>query len=106
MNKDFINISDGNFNKISTLKEFSNMLLKLCGKIDESMMIDNVEWILYKIFTIIEDHISSSNVDKKNEKEYPMLKQIYEDLTQLNIKNNSFMLSNLFDIVLKKIADM
>lgn len=101
--KDLINLSDSQTLKISTLKEFSNIVLRLVGKIDDVSLSDNIEWVLYKIYNILET--SSGEVSKINkyEKELQLLRQIYEEMHSVQIKNKSYILSNLFEIISKKL---
>jgi len=99
--KDLINLSDILINKINSIKEFTAILIKVIAKIDGFIINDNIEWILYKIFTVL-DNNGQYKVNK-SDKEFILIKQIYEDLSNINMKNRSYMLNNLFDIVLKKL---
>jgi hypothetical protein len=101
--KDLINLSDSQGLKISTLKELSNIVTRLVGKIDDISLSDNIEWILYKIFNLLEGSGIEGNKINKNEKEFQILKQIYEELLTVNIKNKSYVLNNLFEIISKKL---
>jgi hypothetical protein len=102
--KDYVNLLDENdlFLKLSSIKEVSNFICKLFGKIDEGVLMENLEWVTYKIFIILEN----TNFTKlnKNEKEYLLVKSIFDDINGLNIKNRSFILVNLIDIILKKLV--
>ncbi len=109
--KDYININDDVIVKITYLKEFSTFIIKLIGKTDEILINDNIEWILYKIFGILEENYqqnqaniaSSSYRFNKNDKEFLILKSIFDEISSIHLKNKSFVLCNLIDIIMKKL---
>lgn len=93
--KDYIHSFEESTMKIGGLKEFSNLILKLCGKIEENLLLENLEWTLYHVFNLI-DQI------QKNDKDFMILRSIIEELNALPIKNRSFIITSLFEIIIKK----
>src|SRR5690606_6678164 len=93
--KDFITLND---NKITILKDFSTFLLKMANKVEEIIYIENIEWILYKLYIILEHSKSLTDKDQF------LLKSIYNefDINFRKYKNKSFVLINLFEILSKK----
>ncbi len=102
INRDLINLSETNYVTIALLKEFTSLLSKFNGRIEDFIFSENVEWVLYKLYNFLEG-ISNEIKVNKNDPEFIMIKQIYEEVIRIQIRNKSFVLTNLIEIIFKKI---
>ncbi len=101
MYKDYITLTD-DINKIPSLKEYSAFLLKLINKIDDRVIQENIEWLLYTTYSVYENE----SLDEKNSF---LLKSIYDEVN-VNISYNknklkTFIMSSLIELISKKIIN-
>ena len=100
--KELYNVSDENDIQIQikSLKNYQVFLCKLNGKIDISVLFQNIEWIYFQVFQLFEK--GGNNLDKKT-MNFSNLKSIFDELNNLLIgKEKTFVIEGLIDLIIKK----
>ena len=100
--KEQLNVCDENdiALQIKCIKNYQIFLCKLVGKIDDNIYYQNVEWIYYQIFIILEKY--RNNNDKKNVN-FNNLKGIFDEInTTLIGKEKTLIIEGLIDLIIKK----
>ena len=86
---------------IQSMQQFQIFLCKLYGKIDDTIICDNIEWIYYKIYLLLENKVINNTGTETNN--YNLLKLIFEELNSLGIRNKTLVMNTLVDLIMKKL---
>ncbi len=101
--KDYVSSTDENDipTRIKILKQYETCLLKLFSKSNthDSILSNNIEWIFYKVYKILENN---STLDKVSQ-DFIILKSIFEELNNLKYENKSLITEALTDLMMNKI---
>ena len=100
--KELFNVSDENDlqGQIKCLKNYQIFLCKLFGKIDDSIFLQNTEWIYYQIFQMLEK--GGTSLDKKT-MNFSNLKSIFDEINGTLIgKEKTLVIEGLIDLIIKK----
>ena len=101
--KDYVSSTDENDipTRIKILKQYETCILKLFSKSNtyDSILANNIEWIYYKVYKLLENN---SSLDKVSQ-DFIILKSIFEELNNLKYENKSLITEALTDLIMNKI---
>jgi len=109
--KDIINCSELKSEKVSVLKEFSTMVIKIIGIANENILNENLEWIFYQIYLVLTDYENENLKNLKNFEALPevndlkiLMVELHKNITSLKVR--SFVLNNIIEILFKKFLNL
>lgn len=104
--KDYVNsIDETNLSdKIIALKEYQVFVCKLYGKVDDNVICDNIEWIHYKIYQLLDDitNRNKKNKEVNSDANIAMLKEMFGELNALHIRNKPIVIIALVDLIITR----
>lgn len=105
--RDLINLAINKNEKVCVLKDFSNMIIKIISKANESFLNETLEWIFYQIYLVLIDLEHENSKNPKNLEAIPEVRELKNLVTDLQknisiLKLKSYVLTGLMEILLKK----